>query len=84
MNAKLSQASRLDQLDREAFRDMIASAPFQTLWKRVRAEHERAREACVAGDSVPAIRRAQGAAAALRSVLGMPEQLLGEMGVRKI
>lgn len=79
MEAKLTRVSRLDQLDSEAFRDMIESASFKHLLARVGQILERERTTAERSDDVLAIRRAQGAAGALRSVLALPNQLLAEM-----
>lgn len=79
MEARLTPANRLDQLDAEQFRDMLASEPFQRVMARIRAELERARESCAGEDDELKLRRAQGAAAALRMALGLPEQILAEI-----
>jgi hypothetical protein len=79
MRAKFTPINRLDQLDAERFRDMIESPPFQLLISRVQAELERACETCVTGNDELAIRRAQGAAAQLRTVLRLPAQVLEEI-----
>lgn len=67
-----------DALDRERFADMVASPPFQTLESRIRQELERYRGECEKRDGVE-LHRSQGAAAALRVVLGLPAAMLKEM-----
>ena len=79
MEAKLSPVNRTDQLDVEAFKDMLESAPFRHFMARVAQELQRALSVTERAEEVLAIRRAQGAAAAIRTVLGLPEQLLGEL-----
>lgn len=88
MDTTLTRVHRLDALDAEAFGDMLASASFHLFLDRVR--QQLARELAVTERSAEAlaIRRAQGGAAALRTVLALPEQILAEMqpgrrGVRK-
>jgi hypothetical protein len=79
MQAKLTPTTRLDDLDARRFKEMIDSAPFQLLWDRVAIERVRAGITCERGEGLVELRRAQGAAKALRTVLGLPEVLLSEM-----
>jgi hypothetical protein len=74
---------RLDHLDAERFRDMMASAPFQLLRTRIEMELGRALAICEGQDDIRLLRRAQGQAAALRCVLGLPIQILSEIERKK-
>jgi hypothetical protein len=71
-------ADPLDALDRERFEDMLKSPPFAILAARIAAELERYRGECEKRDGVE-LHRSQGAAAALRVVLGLPLAMLKEM-----
>lgn len=75
----LTPTTRLDQLDAEALRDVIGSAPFALVQKRIASELERARTVCETCKDTIELYRAQGAALALRAVLGIPANLLAEM-----
>ena len=75
---------RFDQLDRERFRDMIESPPFQILQRRIESELNRLREITEAhARSIKEIRIAQGGVAALRVVLDLPRRVLDEMSNKK-
>ena len=78
-------APRMDAIDREAYQAMLARqrTPFQTLQRRIADELERAKELCHREDSKLALRRAQGAVAALRSVLALPARIAKEQQERK-
>lgn len=79
MEALLTPSRRADAIDAEQFGQMIESEYFRRFIARVKAERDRAVEACLTtGDDLP-LRRAQGAQAALRSVLELPELMLAEM-----
>ncbi len=80
MNAELKPVTRTDL--RERFREMVQSEPFRLVMERVEAELRRAVDLCARADEERELRRAQGAAAALRMVLGIPERLLAEMKQR--
>jgi hypothetical protein len=58
---------------------MAESAAFARLWQRVDREMQRVCDACEQAESVADLRRAQGAARALRMVLGLPAAMLAEM-----
>ena len=79
MQPKTVPDERLDAIDAERFRDMMASPSFALVRSRIDAELGRAREACTQATKRIQIHRAQGSAAALRAVLGMPAQILDEM-----
>lgn len=83
MEAKVTSSERLDQLDAERFRDMLASPPFDILRKRITAELERARMDCERQTNIRDLRRAQGVTSGLRTVLALPEQILKEIESRK-
>ena len=83
MDTKTLPDERLDGIDAERFRDMLALESFAILWKRILAEMERSREACSQQTEPRDIYRAQGAAGALRAVLAMPETILAEMRPKK-
>jgi hypothetical protein len=78
MESKLNTSERLDHLDAERFRDMLASPSFLTLTARIEAELERKRELCERLDKI-GLYRAQGSVAALRTVLALPAQILKEI-----
>jgi hypothetical protein len=85
VEAKITVSPRLDQLDAERFREMLASPPFQLLMARLHAELERARTTCERDNETRDLHRAQGAAGALRSALALPAMILAEIeaGARK-
>jgi hypothetical protein len=72
-------AVKYDNLDIRDLKAMIASRPFSLVRERIEKELERQRAICERGDSLVEIHRAQGAAAALRTALGLPEQVLREI-----
>jgi hypothetical protein len=79
MDTRTVPTQRLDGLEAERFREMLASPPFALLTARLKAQLEREREACERSDDRTKLLRAQGAAAALRVALGLPGQLLTEI-----
>jgi hypothetical protein len=79
LQTPLKVTDRLDHLDAERFRDMVLSPPFQTYRRRIEAELERARGECERCDDWNEVRLAQGRAAALHAVLGLPATILGEI-----
>ena len=85
MQAKLTPVRRLDQLDAEAFKEMLDSASFQLVWARLRAMRDRELVAAASLDQVRDIRRAQGAVMALGAALALPQVLQEEFkaGLRK-
>jgi len=83
MDTKTLPDERLDGLDAERFRDMLASPSFALLRTRIGAEFVRAKEACAQATVPHDIYRAQGSVAALRAVLAMPETILDEMRPKK-
>ncbi len=76
---QLKPTDRFDALDQERFEDMLQSPPFQIFLGRVRATLEVASGDCERLDDESDLRRAQGRAAALRTVLRLPEQIVEEM-----
>ena len=73
-------SQRLDQLDRERFRDMVDSPPFRLLQARIEKELNRLRETTESHTrSIKEIRIAQGGVQALRCVLNLPNQIVNEM-----
>ena len=76
-------AARVDALELEAFQSWKSGKQFARFENRVRAEHNRATLRCMFEADEVQLRRAQGAAAALASVLAMPEQILAEMRAGK-
>lgn len=83
MDTKTTSAERLDELDAERFRDMLASPPFALFLARVVAEAERARDTCAGQTDLPELYRAQGAVRALRAVLAIPARILEEIRPKK-
>ena len=79
MDPKPLPSARLDSLDAERFRDMVASPPFALLRARLEAELERARGACEGHEERVALYRAQGRCAALRTALALPALILKEI-----
>jgi hypothetical protein len=69
---------RLDALDRERFKEMVDSAAFALYSARLMHELDRYRIECEVRDGTE-LHRSQGAAAALRVVLGLPGTILKEM-----
>jgi hypothetical protein len=82
MQPAIKASERLDQIDREQFEAMLASAPFELLAARIAAELERARADCESQLDVIAVHRAQGAVKALRTALDLPKILLKEMSTK--
>lgn len=74
-----SNAPRLDHMDAEDMTRMLESRCFRAIWVRIEADLRRRVETCTSSDNELEIRRAQGAAAALRMVLDVPGQLLDEI-----
>jgi len=68
--------NRLDALDVEAFEKMLDSKPFHVYRERISAELARAQSDCESLLEERQLRQAQGAARALRAVLGMPDMIL--------
>lgn len=83
MESKAIVTDRLDHLDAERFRDMIASPPFAILRNRIEQELARRIETCTTADVTKELRKAQGGAAALRTVLALPAQILKEIESQK-
>jgi hypothetical protein len=76
---KVASAARLDEIDLARLRGMVASAPFQLLQARIQGELTRALTTCERSDSAIEVSRAQGAAAALRTALGLPAKIVAEV-----
>lgn len=83
MDPRPVPSQRLDHLDAERFRDMLASPPFAIFRKRIELLLDRSRGDCEKHDDPRDIHRAQGSTAAIRSVLALPEQILREIEKRK-
>ena len=83
METLINDDRRADALDREAFEEMIQSAVFARLWQRIQNALNGVLNQCERSDDDLVVRRAQGQAAALRMVLGLPQQMLNEMKERK-
>jgi hypothetical protein len=79
MDPKGVFVNRLDGLDEERFRAMLASPPFRLYLERLQAELERARADCERQPAAVELYRAQGTVAALRTALGLPEQILKDL-----
>ena len=79
MDPKTLPATRLDSLDAERFRDMVASPPFALFRARIEAELERARGDCEVAAEPRAVTLAQGRSAALRTALALPALILKEI-----
>lgn len=79
MQPTTKPSNRLDALDIEAFETMLASEPFRFYRERVDIELARAQNDCENANDERELRRAQGAAKALRVVLALPEMILKTM-----
>lgn len=79
MQPKTTPTKRFDGIDTQRFKEMVDSEAFQRFTFRVSAELKRAEEACVRDVDEVLVRRAQGAVAALRTVIGLPASILREM-----
>jgi hypothetical protein len=82
MQPATKPSARLDQIDREHFEEMLASASFDLLRSRISVELVRALADCESQADPMAVHRAQGAAKALRVVLELPGMLLKEMSAK--
>ena len=78
-----SQGARFDSPAYDEQRKLIESPAFRRIWSRIEADHTRAVTGCTREDGEIQLRRAQGAAAALATVLALPEQILAEMRAGK-
>jgi len=83
MENKAVVTNRLDHLDAERFREMIASPPFAIFRERIEKERDRQIDGCATADITKELRKHQGAAAALRVVLALPAQILKEIEAQK-
>jgi L-alanine-DL-glutamate epimerase-like enolase superfamily enzyme len=79
MQTKVTPVNRLDGIDAERFRAMLASPSFQMFMARVSAELERARTVCETHVDANMVRHAQGAIQFARMVLALPPKMLEEM-----
>lgn len=77
MEAKVIQ--RGGALEVEQITTMLDSPGYARLKKRIEAELERARGECETATAPEEVYRRQGRVAALRGVLGLPEQILSDM-----
>lgn len=75
----VAKTPKLDSMDARRMRDLIESAPFQLIQKRIQSELDRAVATCERSDIAIELQRAQGAAAALRTVLALPKLILKEV-----
>lgn len=76
---RVAKAVKLDQIDAERLRELFASQPFALVNARIQNELDRAIATCERSDVPVEISRAQGAIAALRTVLAMPKRILEEI-----
>ena len=79
MQTKTTVEQRTDALDAEAFSDMVRSHAFALLRDRIQRALSIVSNDCEREDDHLKMRRAQGQVAALRMVLGLPDQMLAEM-----
>lgn len=79
MEAKITAKNRDAFVEANKFEEMMKSAPFAMVVKRIESELERERKSCEGADGEVEIRRAQGAVAALRVVLKLPANILAEL-----
>jgi hypothetical protein len=79
LTGKLTVATRDNPFDVRDLREMIESQAFNVFLKRIDHMIEAERGNCERGLELDAVRRAQGAVAALRAVKRLPETLIGEM-----
>jgi hypothetical protein len=77
-----ASAARLDDFDARDLKEMLASRPFALLRARLAAELERQRAACERAAEAVELHRAQGAVAALRTALDLPERVLKEIAAK--
>jgi hypothetical protein len=84
MQPKLNPSPRPDAIDAERFREMTRSPLFALFWDRVGAELRRALDACERANDVRELRRAQGAAAALRTIDGLPNKICVELRKKSV
>ena len=83
MDAKATPSRRADGIDLEQFQNMLVSEPWSWFVDRVRQEMARAQATCETSGDVQELMRAQVAAKALRTVLGLPATLVAEMRPKK-
>jgi hypothetical protein len=81
---KVTPSDRDSGLGARRFEEMVRSDEFSAFLTRVMAEMERARLVCERAEEDTDLRRAQGAVAALRTVLGLPLMLLEELKSGKV
>lgn len=79
MQPKVVRSTRADAIDEQHFREMTETEAFGIFLARVQAELARAVAACERAVSMPEVRKAQGAAMALRAVLGLPAAILAKL-----
>jgi hypothetical protein len=79
MTTNVNNSNRLDGIDAERFRQMIESESFALLRKRIQQMFDTAARRCIEETDLPTLHANQGAAHCLRTILGLPEQLLGEI-----
>lgn len=82
MKTPIHRDARLDDLDAQQFAAMLASKSWRIYHDRLQSMLARIAQACVTGKDLVELRRAQGGAEALRSVLAVPQTLLEEMKKR--
>jgi hypothetical protein len=83
MSSNRAKPARFDTLQIDLFKKTIESEAFRRIWLRIGVEQARAVARCAREDTDIEFRRAQGAQAALASVLALPEQILAEMRAGK-
>jgi hypothetical protein len=79
VDTKVTAATRLDHLDAERLRDMLASPTFAILRGRIDQCLRASQTDCERKDDPRDIHRAQGRVEALRWVLALPDQILKEI-----
>jgi hypothetical protein len=75
----VARTPKPDSIDARRLREMIDSPPYRLVAARVNAELDRALATCERSDVAVTLHRSQGAVAALRTVLAIPELILKEI-----
>jgi hypothetical protein len=79
MKTPLHRDGRLDELDSEQFQRMLASKSWQIYSERLAVMWDQLSVRCFTEKDDIELRRAQGAAAALQSVMACPRTILDEL-----
>lgn len=75
----VAKTPKPDKIDAERMRAMLASEPYRLISTRIKAELDRALATCECSADPVALHRAQGAIAALRTVVAIPDLILKEI-----